>query len=116
MYHGINLRAMYSNTNYRYIQRDMRIQNNEKKMHLMHFHNCDSDPIHLDDPIFPSLRYSLLILFITNYYQPENFHATRRLSFFHASLQPHLHFTLRILRISRREDCAGGRGLQTPAV
>lgn len=48
----------------------------------MHFHNRNSDPIHLDDPIFSSLRYSLLILFITNYYQPENFHATRRLSFF----------------------------------
>lgn len=84
----------------------MHIQNNEKEMHLMHFHNHNSDPIHLDDPIFPSLRYSLLILFITNYYQPENFHATRHLSFFHASLQPHLHFTLRILRISLREDCA----------
>lgn len=42
------------------------------------------------------------------YYQLSagKFSRDRHFFFFHASLQPHLHFTLRILRVLRREDCA----------
>jgi len=82
----------------------------------MHFRNCNSDPIHLDDPIFPSLRFATNPL----YYQlllpagkfpcdPSPFLLSRQLTAtFTFYAEDFTHFT------------AGGsrarRGLQTPTV
>lgn len=80
----------------------------------MHLRDCNSDPIHLGDPIYPSLRYSPLILFITNY-QPENFRATSVAAFLSRRLtatftfyaEDFARFTARGLRASRLADRRG---------
>lgn len=82
-------------------------------MHLMHFHNRNFDPI--PSMILLSTVYDIRYPNPLYYQLPAGkFPCDRHLSFFHASLQLHLHFTPRILRILRREDCARVAGCKHP--